>query len=112
MRVTCAAAANPISALGTPSTHPYSRSHLKRLKRKARENLAGGSLTAIEGALADVMPPADEKKEAKPVKNGRGMDVDGEVVVPQAKVSKSDAAGRIGEGKGKPLKEKQKRKEL
>lgn len=108
---TLAAAANPVSALGTPSTHPYSRSHLKRLKRKARENLVGGSLSAIEGALADVMPDEKETKVASSVKKkGRmGMDVDDEI---ESKPVRANEPARIGEGKGKPLKEKQKRKEM
>jgi ribosome biogenesis protein SLX9 len=88
---------NESRSLGIEASRlPYSKSHAKRLKRKAKEELAGGSLSDIQSAIAVV--EFNEKTLAsetfvKPSKN----------VNPSKLPAKTPGAGLIGEGKGVPL---------
>lgn len=75
---------------------PYSKSHAKRLKRKAKEELAGGSLSDIQSAIAAV--ESDQKSLARetlaePSKNAN----------PSKLPAKTPNTGLIGEGKRAPL---------
>ena len=82
-------------------SHPYSRSHARREKRKKREHLAGGELHAVAAALSEVV---------------------GETISTTAKIrSKEERAGdkkraeeekKIGAGKGRTLSERARRKQM
>jgi len=77
------------------SRQPYSKSHARRLKRKAKEELAGGALSDIQLAIATM--ESDEKALAgntlvEPAKND-----------PSKPPVKTQNTGLIGEGKGAPL---------
>ncbi|QRV75018.1 ribosome biogenesis protein SLX9 [Ceratobasidium sp. AG-Ba] len=80
----------------TAGTSPYSKSHNRRLKRKAKSNLST-DLASVEKALQTVVPKVcvsepklDDQASAKPAK----------------------AVGLIGEGKGATLSKKQRQKAL
>ena len=75
---------------------PYSKSHAKRLKRKAKEELAGGSLSDIQSAIAAV--ESDDKTLAGETLVEHSKDAD-----PSKLPAKTSNAGLIGEGKGVPL---------
>lgn len=83
---------------------PYSKSHAKRLKRKAKEELTGGGLSDIQSAIAAV--ESDEKTlggktPAEPSKNE-----------PSKPPPKKPNTGLIGEGKGAPLSQNQRKNAL
>ena len=86
------------------SRQPYSKSHIKRLKRKAKEELAGGALSDIQSAIAAV--ESEEKT------------IDGDTLVEPSKNNpskppvKTPNTGMIGEGKGTPLSQTQRKKAL
>ena len=85
------------------SRQPYSKSHAKRLRRKAKEELAGGTLSDIQSAIAAV--ESDEKTIGgnalvEPSKNNPSKPV------------KTPNTGMIGEGKGTPLSQTQRKKAL
>jgi hypothetical protein len=46
--------------------HPYSRSHTRREKRKAKQQLAGGKLDNIASALSDMIDDIDVPPKANP----------------------------------------------
>ncbi|KAF9787087.1 ribosome biogenesis protein SLX9-domain-containing protein [Thelephora terrestris] len=74
---------------------PYSKSHARRLKRKAKEELAGGGLSDIQSAIAAMesnLQASAEETFAEPSKND-----------PSKPPAKSRNTGLIGEGKGVPL---------
>ena len=74
---------------------PYSKSHAKRLKRKAKEELAGGGLSDIRSAIAAVESNEEDlagKALAETSKNDTSK--------PPAETQN---VGLIGEGKGAPL---------
>ena len=86
------------------SRQPYSKSHAKRLKRKAKEELAGGALSDIQSAIAAV--ESDEKTIGgntlvEPPKNN-----------PSKPPAKTPNTGLIGDGKGTPLSQTQRKKAL
>lgn len=75
---------------------PYSKSHARRLRRKAKEELAGGSLADIQSAIAAVESNEnvlDRNTLAEPSKNAE----------PSELPAKAPNTGLIGEGKGVPL---------
>ena len=91
------------------SRSPYSKSHERRLKRKAREQLVGG-LKGIREALAaveDDMPVAVQASVA---------DVElasaEEAVDPPRPKKVKPKPGQIGEGKGVPLSKNQRKRAL
>ncbi|KAJ7361623.1 ribosome biogenesis protein SLX9-domain-containing protein [Mycena albidolilacea] len=89
------------------SSHsPYSKSHSRRLKRKAKEQLAGGDLDAIQMALAAVDDDA-EAPELLPPDDSMTEDA------PQPKQKKQKPKpGQIGEGKSAPLSKAQRKRAL
>lgn len=86
--------------IGLESTRqPYSKSHERRLKRKAREQVAGG-LEEIQAAIAEVA--GDE-----PDTQGEGEDGGS-----KGKSRPKTNAGMIGEGKSAPLSKQQRKRAL
>ena len=84
---------------------PYSKSHSRRLKRKAKEELAGGSLSDIQSAIAAVESNEETLARgtlAEPSKNTN----------PQKLPVKTPNAGLIGEGKGEPLSQSKRKNAL
>ncbi|KAJ7487716.1 ribosome biogenesis protein SLX9-domain-containing protein [Mycena galericulata] len=87
------------------STHsPYSKSHARRQKRKAREQLGGG-LDDMQLALAAVDDDADE------VPQESAGDLSADEPQPAPKKAKPKP-GQIGEGKGAPLSKAQRQRAL
>lgn len=83
---------------------PYSKSHARRLRRKAREELAGGTLSDIQSAIAAV--ESDEKAlDEEILAESREID-------PQKPAAKKANTGLIGEGKGAPLSQTQRKNAL
>ena len=83
---------------------PYSRSHVKRLKRKAKEELAGGPLSEIQLAIAAMESSQESlggKTLAEPPKNK-----------PSKLPAKKPNPGLIGEGKAAPLSQNQRKNAL
>ena len=88
------------------SRQPYSKSHERRLKRKAREQVAGG-LQEIQAAIAEVAgdDPPDSLQDEEGGELGTSSD--------RPKVSKSKPRpGLIGEGKSVPLSGNQRKRAL
>lgn len=90
--------------------HPYSRSHTRREKRKAKQQLAGGKLDNIASALSDMIddidvPPGlhDPKPSAKKA---------GSIAQDNGAASRKTEKGKIGEGKGRTLTETGRRKQV
>ncbi|KAH9985405.1 ribosome biogenesis protein SLX9-domain-containing protein, partial [Russula compacta] len=81
------------------SRAPYSKSHARRLKRKEREQLAGG-LDLLKAALPSIAPTAVSAAERSA---GEGRD---------AATAGGALPGQIGEGKGNPLTRSQRRRAL
>jgi len=81
------------------SGQPYSKSHMRRLKRKAKEELAGGGLASLAAQLSEDAP--QESAEPQHTQSRRNK--------PK---SAPAADGKIGQGKGKTLKEDQRRKQI
>lgn len=75
---------------------PYSKSHARRLKRKAKEELAGGNLSDIQSAI-DAVESNGTVLAARTLANP-SKDVD-----PSKLPAKVQNSGLIGEGKGVPL---------
>ncbi|KAF7307020.1 hypothetical protein MIND_00495000 [Mycena indigotica] len=87
--------------LETTAASPYSKSHERRMKRKAREQLAGATMGDIQAALVAV----DQDSDVEPVPVG---------VTDNAtpKVKRKLKPGQIGEGKGATLSKSQRQKVL
>ncbi len=79
------------------SRAPYSKSHARRVKRKSREQLAGG-MNDLESVLHTLAADDPAIVPANDIKTGR----------PDSKPK----AKQIGEGKGATLSEKQRKKQL
>ena len=77
------------------SRQPYSKSHARRLKRKAKEELAGGALSDIQLAIATV-----ESDENTLAGNTLAEPSERDPTKPHAKTPNTRL---IGEGKGAPL---------
>ena len=86
------------------AAHPYSRSHLRREKRKAKQQLAGGGLTSVADALAEVSEPTATTTTEKKGKKNAPEDI------PQKRKAEPD--GKIGEGSTKTVGEKSRRKQM
>lgn len=115
------------------SRAPYSKSHARRLKRKEKEELAGGRLGTLQAALPSIasMPAAsaDERSAGKldapaatttataassvkklvGVGGSKPTDVSDPEVAPQQPQTRP---GQIGQGKGTPLTTSQRRRAL
>ncbi|KAJ7235902.1 hypothetical protein B0H12DRAFT_133765 [Mycena haematopus] len=88
------------------SSHsPYSKSHERRQKRKAKERLAGGDLNAIQMALAAV----DEAEAPELLQPEDAMPEDAAKVKQKKQKPKP---GQIGEGKGATLSKTQRKRAL
>ena len=83
---------------------PYSKSHARRLKRKAKEELAGGTLSDIQSAIAAV--ESDEKALNEEIL-AESQEID-----PPKPAARKANAGLIGEGKGTPLSQTQRKNAL
>ncbi|TBU46108.1 ribosome biogenesis protein SLX9-domain-containing protein [Dichomitus squalens] len=89
------------------SRSPYSKSHERRLKRKAREQVAGG-MSEIKAAISAV---EDDIPEA--VQNASTIGDATEASEGQSKPRKvRPKPGQIGEGKGTPLTKSQRKRAL
>ena len=86
------------------SQTPYSKSHAKRLKKKAKEQIANG-LTDVGLALPDTADDTDVVALVGEASKGRNdMDVEEPYTIRKRKKTKR---GIIGEGKGSTLTDKQ-----
>ncbi|KAJ9121518.1 hypothetical protein QFC22_002136 [Naganishia vaughanmartiniae] len=111
------------------SIHPYSRSHMRRIKRKAKEDLSGGSLAAVQEALLDTLVTEDNDMAAEGQEKEEMDDADYDEVEhlgrrkrkrgkkaatggAQAPVVSNAGFTMIGEGKGRTLKPKQRQQEI
>ncbi|KAK1927268.1 hypothetical protein DB88DRAFT_477422 [Papiliotrema laurentii] len=88
------------------SPHPYSRSHVRREKRKAKQHLAGGDLGHLSTALSEVMGDA-APPSPPPTKNKLGQHPKPTVVK-----KKGEDRGKIGEGRGRTMSEHARRKQI
>ncbi|KAL5518870.1 hypothetical protein ACEPAH_553 [Sanghuangporus vaninii] len=90
------------------SSHaPYSKSHARRLRRKARDQIASGFedvALALPNVGEDTVDDSREKKNPDVMQTGFS-----EAMKPLPRKRKT---GMIGEGKGAPLSEKQRRQVL
>lgn len=82
-----------IDRLSTSPATPYSKSHNRRLKRKARDQL-GPKLDDLNAALDAMSADGDEEHKS---------DIPGITVARSRKPIKPSKAGMIGEGKGATL---------
>lgn len=83
---------------GLPS---LSKSHARRIKRKAKEQLAGDTLADLSQALPTLEADNDSAKNAQDP-----PDIKADIEKPQQKV------GLIGEGKSRPLSKSQRKRML
>jgi hypothetical protein len=88
------------------AAHPYSRSHLKREKRKQKQHLAGGGLDSVADALAEVT--GDVPEPVTVLTKGKKR----EHVVDAPQKRKAEPDGKIGEGSAKTVGEKSRRKQM
>ena len=90
------------------SRSPYSKSHERRLKRKAREQVAGG-LNEIKAALAAVEDEIPAAMQASVPVSAETVDTMGDSPRPKKVHPKP---GLIGEGKTAPLSKSQRKRVL
>ncbi|KAH9847388.1 ribosome biogenesis protein SLX9-domain-containing protein [Lenzites betulinus] len=90
------------------SRSPYSKSHERRVKRKAKEQVAGGmgDMTAAIFAVEDAIPVAVQNTIAA------GAEEPDATEEPQAQARAKPKPGQIGEGKGVPLSKNQRKRAL
>ncbi|KAI0830642.1 ribosome biogenesis protein SLX9-domain-containing protein [Trametes gibbosa] len=90
------------------SRSPYSKSHERRLKRKAKEQVAGGmdDITAAIFAVEDAIPTAVQNTIAADAQEPAGTDE------PRTQARTKPQPGQIGEGKGVPLSKNQRKRAL
>lgn len=88
----------------TPLSHPYSRSHLKRLRKKSRQNLSGGELHPLAAALAESLGQTGEKDKKAHVRSMAEKEEEA-----RRERAKKLEEGKIGEGRGRTLGEKRRR---
>jgi hypothetical protein len=99
------------------ASHPYSRSHTRREKRKVKQNLAGGNLDAVADALKEAFgtPSEDEGEVVEPVgkrsKAGKAATAEDKALA-KPKRRGPDGEELIGEGKGRTMREKARRKQM
>jgi hypothetical protein len=89
-------------------SHPYSRSHLRREKRKAKAN-AIGALGSVALALGEV---AGDEPAVKEVKRSKQEVMEDAARRRQEEARRRAEEGKIGEGAGHGLKEKARRKQM
>ncbi|KAI0361260.1 hypothetical protein OH77DRAFT_1516252 [Trametes cingulata] len=89
------------------SRSPYSKSHERRLKRKAKEEVAGGmsDIKAAISAVEDDIPIAVQNTIAADTEATIGGDT-------SKKAKAKPKPGQIGEGKGAPLSKNQRKRAL
>ncbi|EMD42193.1 hypothetical protein CERSUDRAFT_147823 [Gelatoporia subvermispora B] len=87
------------------SRSPYSKSHERRLKRKAREQVAGGmnEMKAALSAVEDALPVAVVESTKADVEESEAT---------QERCKNKPKPGQIGEGKGAPLTKNQRKRAL
>lgn len=93
------------------ASHPYSRSHTRREKRKTKQNLHGGTLDSVAEALIQAVADGSGDEEVEdPVKKTKTQKGKEE----GSKTKRKDASvdGLIGEGKGRTMREKARRKQM
>ncbi|KAI0778510.1 ribosome biogenesis protein SLX9-domain-containing protein [Trametes elegans] len=88
------------------SRSPYSKSHERRMKRKAREQVAGGmgDIQAAISAMEETIPAAVQNTIGDDAKEADDMDV--------SEAKPKPKQGQIGEGKGAPLSKNQRKRAL
>ena len=94
---------------GLESTQsPYSKSHNRRLKRKAKEQLAGGlgDMHVAIGALEDDNLTIGDHDQQSVEANAKNF------VPKEIKLKPKVKPGQIGEGKGAPLNKSQRKRAL
>ena len=127
-----------ISTSTSNSAHPYqlSKSSRKRMNRKTRENLSLGSMAVVEDALGSILDPGatsntvddgdvnDDDDVDEDDDDDEGMSMDGSGPGNKKKRRKGKKAKKaphqgsdgvkpkIGEGKGRTLKEKQRKEQM
>ncbi|EJT48909.1 hypothetical protein A1Q1_02004 [Trichosporon asahii var. asahii CBS 2479] len=95
----------PFHAQLVAQSQPYSKSHMKREKRKAKQQLAGG-MGSVAAALVDLAPelaPEPEVETKTPKEKQQAAD--------DAKRRKEED-GKIGQGSKRTMREKQRRKQI
>lgn len=97
----------PFHAQLVAQAQPYSKSHMKREKRKAKQQLAGG-MGSVAAALVDLAPELvpEPPSDSKPGKAGESAEQKAE-----AKRRKEED-GKIGAGSKRTMREKQRRKQM
>lgn len=123
------------TSVSSSTNHPYnlSKSSRKRLNKKTRENLSLGSMAGVQDALGSILndkagPGEDDMNDGLDGEDSEdeeedGMSVDGTGLGKKKrrkgkKNKKSPAQGgdggkpKIGEGKGRTLKEKQRKEQM
>ena len=123
------------ASVSSSTNHPYnlSKSSRKRLNKKTRENLSLGSMAGVQDALGSILndkagPGGDDMNdgidgEDSDDEEEDGMSVDGTALGKKKrrkgkKNKKSATQGadggkpKIGEGKGRTLKEKQRKEQM
>jgi hypothetical protein len=104
----CSAPALNHVYIGLESNHsPYSKSHARRQKRRAKEQIAGG-LDDMQLALAAV---EDETADAE-AQDSMPAATDDSAPIAQPKKKAKPKPGQIGEGKGAPLSRSQRQRAL
>lgn len=115
------------------SSHPYnlSKSSRKRMNKKARENLSLGSMAVVEDALGSILDPstaddatgagindADEEEDESDGQMSMDGSAPGKKKRRKGNKAKKTAQGedgvkpKIGEGRGRTLKERQRKEQL
>jgi hypothetical protein len=103
------------------ASHPYiiSKSSRKRMNRKQRENLVGGSLGAVGDALGGILGAGELDDEEEESEEDEAMEGTGRAKRRRSgknkkdgSVAQTDAVKKIGEGKGRTLKEKQRKEQV
>ncbi|KAJ2920180.1 hypothetical protein MD484_g24, partial [Candolleomyces efflorescens] len=91
----------------------YSKSHNRRMKRKAKEQIANG-MSDIQSVLAALEDPLDATTEAPAQKgsNKNAMETEENGSSAQAKPTASSKSLKIGEGKAAPLSKSQRKRAL
>ena len=92
------------------SKSAFSKSHQRRLKRKAKEQLANG-MSDMQQVLAALEDPLDASELVESTKKGKkAMVVDSGVAI--SRPTATSKSLRIGEGKGVTLTKAQRKKAL
>lgn len=95
----------PFHAALVAQAQPYSKSHMKREKRKAKQQLAGG-MGSVAAALVDLAP------ELAPEPPSTGKDKKTKEQKAEEDRRKKEEDGKIGAGSKRTMREKQRRKQM